>query len=221
MSHFDLSRRSSRRISRLASGVLAGACALSLLAGCAVTVPPMNPTPNIALLSQSKSLEIAFGSDVADGFDLDTGSASILIQSWHASLENGFRNGFRAAFPSKRGASADLTLRIDEARAEFTTGRNGHVRIQYAATLVGRDGTVLRRASGIASRRGAVPQVAAAPEEIGALTGDMPGPPELPARNGRIDADVAAAIDAMYEQLATELFACAAGQAPCPAATAT
>jgi hypothetical protein len=214
------SRPSSRFLPRV-SRVLACACALSLLAGCVTTVPPLNPTPNIALLSQSASLDVAFGPSVVDEIDLDTGRATIAVNDWRESLQNGFQNGFRAAFPQKRGASAaDLTLRIDEARAELETGRQGHVRIQYAATLLGRDGAVLRRASGVASRRGAVPPAQGmAPEEIGTLTGDAPDPPLRPAYADRVNADVSASIDAMYEQLARELFPCAAGQAPCPVAT--
>jgi hypothetical protein len=214
------SRRCSRLLPRV-SRVLACACALSLFAGCTTVVPPLNPTPNIALLSQAESLDVAFGPGVVDELDLDTGHATLVLNDWRDSLQNGFRNGFRAAFPQKREASAaDMTLRIDEARAELETGVNGHIRIQYAVTLLGRDGAVLRRAAGVASRRGAVPHSQGmAPEEIGALTGDTPDPPLRPAYGDRVSADVAASIDAMYEQLANQLFPRAAGQAPCPAAT--
>lgn len=171
--------------------------ALPLLAACSMTIPRINPTPNTALVKQQKSLDIEFAPGVEDRFDISVGNNTVHVQSWRETLESGFRNGFRSAYPAKQGASPDLTLQIDVARLEIGQFDHAQARIQYAVTLRAADGT-LRRAAGIGSR--------AAPTFSGgsASSSDL-----------LID-DVSASIAAMYEQLAKELFT---DTRPIPAAT--
>jgi hypothetical protein len=120
-------------------------------------IPPVAPTPNTALVASQKSLELTLAPEIGDRLALQYQNKDIStpypldIQSWHTTLENGFRNGFQSAFRAKQGPSADLTLRIDKADLEVGDFDHGVARITYAATLTGADGTV-RRTSGIASR---------------------------------------------------------------------
>jgi len=172
---------------RLRARAIAYVLVLPLLAACSATIPAVNPTPNTALVRQPKSLEIAFDPAVEDRFDIVVGNYTVVVQAWHESLANGFRNGFRSAYPAKQGTSPDLTLRIDKARLELGNFDHAPARIQYAASLLGTDGT-LRRFAGIASR------VAPMFTGFAAKTADI------------LTSNVAASISAMYEQVAKELF---------------
>jgi hypothetical protein len=170
------------------------------LAACSSTIPHLNPRPNVALVKQQASLDLALAPEVVDRFDVAVGSGMVHVEAWRASLETGFRNAFDEAFPKKQGSVADWTLQIDEARLELGNFEHKEARIRYAATLRRNDGTVLRP-SGIASR--------AAPAFAGfsASTSYV------------LERDIAASIDAMYEQLAKELLS--APPSPVPTATAT
>jgi hypothetical protein len=156
----------------------------SFLLACSFSVPRLNPKPNIALVARPSSLAIAFSPAVEDHFSDAVGNYTMNVQSWHASLEAGFHNGFQKAFPAKPGPSPDWTLVIDKARLEIGDFDHSEARIQYAVTLTGRDGTV-RRASGVASRPAPL---------SGGYTSDI------------LDEDIAEAIAVMYEQIAKELF---------------
>ena len=167
-------------------GVLC-ALAVPLLAACSMTIRSVVPTPNTAFVAQQRSLELAFAPEVADRLDLQLGNLSLDIQSWRTTLANGFRNGFRSAFPAKRGPSPDLTLRIDKAQLEVGDFDHTRTRIQYAATLTGAGGTA-RRTAGIASRGSPVREGNAGFDEV-------------------VAGDVSASVAAMYEQIARDLFA--------------
>ena len=172
-------------------GILCG-LALPMLAACTTTIPPVSPTPNTAFVPQQRSLELALAPEVADRFSVEIQQpgmyyAPIVIQSWHTTLENGFRNGFRSAFPARQGPSADLTLRIDRASLELGDFfPHVHARIQYVATLSGADGT-LRRTAGVAY--GGVPR------------GRLVSGEDL------IAGDISTSVAAMYEQVAMQLLA--------------
>jgi hypothetical protein len=173
-------------------------CVLALppLTACTVTIPAISPSPNVALVQQQRSIDIAFGPGVEDAFKIFAGNRTVDVRSWHQTLRNGFRNAFGGAFLAPRGPKPDLTLRIDQARLEIGRFDAAQARIQYAVTLTGADGT-LRRSAGIGSR--------AAPTFSGAtaLVSDI------------LIGHVSASIAAMYEQLAKELFA---DTQPAPAA---
>jgi hypothetical protein len=156
--------------------------ALSVLPSCAMDMPHVNPAPNIALTPQSKSLGLSLGEGVENELKVDGCGNGLAVHAWHESLQTGFTNGFRKAFPA--AASPDLTLRIDQARVECRSSWHQPIQIQYAITLLGRDGSQ-RRDAGVASRAGA---------------GDI---------QNNIDAvylSLAASIDDMYEKLAKDLF---------------
>ena len=171
--------------------------ALPLLAGCAMDIPHVDPAPNIALTPQSKSLGLSLGEGVDNELKVDGCGSGLAVHAWHESLQNGFTNGFRKAFPA--AASPDLVLRIDQARVECRNSWHEHqpIQIQYAITLLGRDGSQ-RRYAGVASRAG-----------VGDIQNDLDA----------VYLSLAASIDDMYEQLAKELFpnaplttACVPGQ---------
>lgn len=167
------------------------------LGACSTTIPRLSPRPNVALVKQQASLDLAFSPAVLDRFDVGIGNNGVHVEAWRASLETAFRNAFGDAFPSKQGAIADWTLQIDEARLELGDFEHKQARIRYAATLRRADGTV-QRTSGLASR--AAPMF----EGFSATTSYL------------LARDIAASIDAMYEQLAKDLLT-----APAPAPTAT
>jgi hypothetical protein len=170
------------------------ALAVPLFAACSMTtvIPPVTPTPNTALVASQKSLELAFAPAVAERLALQYAQREagnppdpVDIQSWHTTLETGFRNGFQSAFPAKQGPSADLTLRIDKADLEVGDFDHARARITYAATLTGADGTV-RRTAGTASRGAARGQIVEFDKGIAN--------------------DVSMSVAAMYEDIAKELF---------------
>jgi hypothetical protein len=161
--------------------------ALPLLASCTVTIPVLDPRPNIALVHQARSIDLAFAPAVDDQLAIVVGNGELDVQSWHATLENAFRNGVVGAFQARVGPTADLTLTIDKADLEIGSFEPSRARIQYAATLSGADGT-LRRSAGIASR--AAPMFAGGAATVTSL----------------YMADISASVAAMYEQLAKELF---------------
>jgi hypothetical protein len=192
--------RAMRRPRRLGRYVFAvAASSLPLLAACSFTVPRLDPAPNTALVAPDPphALALTFAPGVPDLFVRHMGDYTMTVESWHESLDNAFRNGFRKAYPAaKAGTSPDLVLQID--RAELELGDFDHARdvdhgdrmqarIQVAATLTARDGTQ-RRTSGVASR-GATMYGGST-----AFTADL------------LDEDVTASIDAMFEQIARELF---------------
>lgn len=173
-------------IRRLPLAMIASLLALPIVGGCSGTLPAVAPEPNIALVPQTRSLELAIAPDVADRFQLALGSYTLDVQSWRQTLENGFRSGFRGAFPAKQGSAPELTLRIDKAALEIGSFDHARARIQFAATLTGADGTV-RRTAGVVSR--GMPMVGGS-----ATVDDL------------IANDVAATVGAMYEQIAKDLF---------------
>jgi hypothetical protein len=148
-------------------------------------VPHVNPTPNIALTPQSKSLGLSLGEGVPNELKVDGCGNGLAVHAWHESLQNGFASGFRKAFPA--AASPDLTLRIDQARVECRTSWRQPIQIQYAITLLGKDGSQ-RRFAGIASRAG-----------VGDIENNLDA----------VYVSLAASIDDMYEQIANDLFASA------------
>jgi hypothetical protein len=172
---------------------------LPLLAACSFTVPRLDPAPNTALVAPDRphSLALTFAPDVPDLFVRHMGSYTMTVESWHESLDNAFRNGFRKTYPAaKAGASPDLVLQIDRAELELgdfdhsrgvEQGDRMQARIEFVATLTARDGS-LRRTSGIASR-GATMYGGST-----AFTSDL------------LDEDITSSIDAMFEHIARELF---------------
>jgi hypothetical protein len=141
-----------------------------------------DPIPNIALAPQSKSLGLSFGDGVANELHVAGCGSGLNVHAWRASLESGFTNGFRKAFPA--AASPDLTLRIDEALVECRTTWRQPIQIKYAITLLGKDGSEQRDA-GVASRAG-----------VGDIENDLDA----------VYFSLPASIDAMYEKLAKDLF---------------
>jgi hypothetical protein len=176
-----------KKTRRWVFAMLALALALPLVGGCSGSIGAVAPLPNTALVPQRKSLDLALAPEVADGFSLGIGSYTLDVQSWHRTLENGFQTGFRSAYPAKQGASADMTLRIDKAVLEIGDFDHARARVQFAATLVGADGTI-RRSAGVVSR--GAPMFAGGAAMVEEL----------------IAADVAASVAAMYEQIARDLF---------------
>jgi hypothetical protein len=170
-----------------------------LLPACSFTVPRLDPAPNTALIAPDHphALALTFAPEVPDLFVRHMGNYTMTVESWHESLDNAFRNGFRKTYPAaKAGASPDLVLQIDRAELELgdfdhsrgvEQGDRMQARIKFAATLTATDGT-LRRTSGVASRGATM---------LGgstAFTSDL------------LDEDITASIDAMFEQVARDLF---------------
>jgi hypothetical protein len=92
--------------------------------------------------------------------------------------------GFRNSFPQSKG---DLTLTLNEVRLELGRFNGARTRLQYKATLSNANG-IVRRTAGIASR--------SAPMFTGSVTTE----------SAIVASELEASVDAMYEQLAKELF---------------
>jgi hypothetical protein len=159
---------------------------------CGGTIGLQHPHPNVALTPQPKTLRLVLAGGIQD--HLAFHGASCDIDAWRETLADGFRNGFASAYRLTTGDDADLTLTLDEVRLEIGDFEPAQARIQYKATLSDRS-AVLRRSAGTAAKASG-----------GISAGGFP-------------ADVSGAVEAMYEQIAQNLWTGGeAGPPPAPAA---
>jgi hypothetical protein len=123
-------------------------------AGCVMSVPMLNPKPNVDLEKRSASMHIEFAPAVEDKFKIppQNGMGAIEVTDWHQSLKNGLINGFGEAYTVMNGAPTQLTLEMSEATPELTpaavSGYYGVVaanaQVRYKARVVANSQVVCR-----------------------------------------------------------------------------
>jgi len=141
----------------------------------------LRPRPNIVVEGHhDTTLRLDFAPAVTDREAVLSGEGVswITLDQWHQTLQNGFDAGFGKWFTVTRDFSAGLTLRLVSTVASQQPASGGDVvRIRYQAHLVDTHHTIVATSTGTATSR---------PE---------PG----------VQA-VTRAVEAMYEQIATDLF---------------
>jgi len=93
-----------------------------IIHGCALQVGLMNPKPNINLSKTNQSLYLALGNDIRDSFTIPEYSTvrNSKVVEWHASLKNGFKNGFGEFYTiSDKRQNSDLILKLLKADVKF------------------------------------------------------------------------------------------------------
>ena len=123
-------------------------------AGCSMSVPLLNPKPNIDLDKSSQSMRLDLGTQVSDAFEIppQNGIRDVKVEHWHQTLVNGFVNGYGDAFALTTQSGAGLSLEITEAQPELTpaavSGYYGVVaaqaQVRYKARVLQAKGVVCR-----------------------------------------------------------------------------
>ncbi len=144
-----------------------------LLTGCysaaqlseATRVRMLDPKPIVDLPRSAQTMTLEFDAEVPDAFQahiLDNGDGTlpVPVESWHASLTNGFKSGPGKFFATARDGESDLKLVMVSAKLDYvptalvTQGAKvlgpGAVRarIRYIARLVRGKDEVIARAQG-------------------------------------------------------------------------
>jgi hypothetical protein len=167
--------------------LLRGAAITLLVSGCVTAIAQQNPRPNVALVPQDKSLRLDLR-NIPKQFDIVVGNNTLRMEQWDVTLRQGFRNGIASNFHNADNAQADFVLLLNDARLEVGDFDHSRARVQFKASLIV-EGKIVRGSAGTAFK--------ASP----AFTGPIATERSL------LAADINGAVEAMYEQIAKEIFA--------------
>ena len=132
------------------------------LCGCiSLTIPKMNPNPNVNLPSNDKKMSLSLDIDqsIKSSFAVThrpPGMVPVQMEMWRESLETGFKNGFKDYFKIETSKSAsDFTITLLRADYDIVTtavdqrGNTvaGTAQITYKATLNKKTGEVIKRSA--------------------------------------------------------------------------
>ncbi len=130
-----------------------------ILQGCALHVGMVNPKPKLDLTGNDKSLYLVIDESVKNTFVVDkySGVKKSKVTDWHASLRNGFENGFKNYFTlTQDKENNDFILKIAKAELKFipvsingyhpSTGLKAEIRFSaYLFDEIKRDVTIINK----------------------------------------------------------------------------
>ncbi len=131
-----------------------------LLQGCALRIDTLQPTPSLHLTKSNATMALSIAGAVKDSFFIPpySGVKKSKVVHWHASLTNGFTNGFRNHFTIVPAEDApQYTLRIEKAMLYLRPSAVGgyfpttvlNVELHFQAALVGPKGHTLQSIEGV------------------------------------------------------------------------
>ncbi len=132
-----------------------------LLQGCALQIGILNPNPVLKLSKSNKTIALLIDNNVDDSFLIPGygGIKKSKVTGWHASLINGFKNGFNDYYRLvNAGDTADYILKLEKTELKLipvsVSGYNNitvlNVEIKFKAVLLNSNNEILKEIEGVA-----------------------------------------------------------------------